>query len=55
MTATDFIVARANFETCKTIATELPAADTLPQDALMVKVERFALTANNITYAVLGD
>ncbi|SFI63186.1 Protein of unknown function [Bradyrhizobium sp. cf659] len=55
MTATDFIVARDDLETCKTIATELPAADALPQDALLVKVERFALTANNITYAVMGD
>lgn len=55
MTATDFIVARDDFETCKTIATAPPAADTLPQDALLVKVDRFAFTANNITYAVLGD
>ena len=55
MTATDFIVARDNFETCKTIATALPDSDALPQDALLVKVDRFALTANNITYAVLGD
>jgi hypothetical protein len=55
MTATDFIVARDNFETCKTVATLLPTADTLPQEALLVKVDRFAFTANNITYAVLGD
>lgn len=55
MTATDFIVARDDLETCKTIATAPPAADTLPQDALLVKVDRFAFTANNITYAVLGD
>ena len=55
MTAIDFIVARDDFENCKTIVTALPAADTLPQDALLVKVDRFALTANNITYAVLGD
>ena len=27
----------------------------LPDDALLIKVDRFALTANNITYAVLGD
>ncbi|WP_063694676.1 DUF2855 family protein [Bradyrhizobium stylosanthis] len=55
MTATDFIVARDNLETCRTIATELPPVDALPQDALLVKVDRFALTANNITYAVMGD
>src|SRR5262249_9622915 len=55
MTASDFIVARDDLETCKTIATELPADDVPPQDALLVKVDRFAFTANNITYAVLGD
>lgn len=55
MTAIEFIVARDDFEDCKTVTTELPAADALPQDALLVKVDRFALTANNITYAVLGD
>ncbi|MDH2351517.1 DUF2855 family protein [Bradyrhizobium sp. SSUT112] len=55
MTATDFIVTRNDFETCKVIATELPGADALPPDALLVKVDRFAFTANNITYAVLGD
>jgi hypothetical protein len=55
MTATDFIVARDDLEDCKTIVTELPAAGALPQDALLVKVDRFAFTANNITYAVLGD
>ena len=49
MTATDFIVARDDFETCKTIATALPDSDALPQDALLVKVDRFAFTANNIT------
>ena len=31
----------------------MPAA--LPDDALLVKIDRFAFTANNITYAVLGD
>src|SRR6201995_3244219 len=55
MTATDFIVARDDFESGKTIATTIPDSDALPQDALLVKVDRFAFTANNITYAVLGD
>ena len=55
MNSTDFIVARNDFEQCRTIETELAEADTLPPDALLVKVDRFAFTANNITYAVLGD
>jgi hypothetical protein len=55
MTITDFIVTRDDLETCKTIETELAAEDALPSDALLVKVDRFAFTANNITYAVLGE
>jgi hypothetical protein len=37
------------------IETQLPDAAALPAEALLVKVVRFALTANNITYAVIGD
>jgi hypothetical protein len=33
----------------------LPDANALPDDTLLVKIDRFALTANNITYAQLGD
>ena len=55
MTSTDFVVARNDLEQCKLIETITPDPATLPQDALLVKVERFALTANNITYAVMGD
>ena len=55
MNATDFIVARDDFQHCKFIETVIPDATELPDDALLVKVDRFALTANNITYAVLGD
>jgi hypothetical protein len=55
MNATDFIVARDDLQACKTIQTQIPNADTLPADGLLVRVDRFALTANNITYAVMGD
>ena len=55
MKSTDFIVARRDLQQCKVIETELPDAAALPDDALLVSVERFAFTANNITYAVLGD
>ncbi|WJR79301.1 DUF2855 family protein [Bradyrhizobium sp. NP1] len=55
MQAIDFIVARDDLSQCKTIETELPDGAALPDDALLVQVDRFALTANNITYAVLGD
>jgi hypothetical protein len=53
--STDFVVARDDFTRCKFIATTLPSTTDLPDEALLIKVERFALTANNITYAMLGD
>jgi Protein of unknown function (DUF2855) len=53
--ATDFVVARNDFQKCKLVETLLPDADALPADTLLVKVDRFAFTANNITDATLGD
>jgi hypothetical protein len=55
MKATDFVVARNDLQQCKSIRTELPDAAALPAETLLVTVDRFAFTANNITYAVLGD
>jgi hypothetical protein len=55
MHAIDFVVARNDLQQCKVIETQLPDASALPEEALLVKVTRFAFTANNITYAVLGD
>jgi Protein of unknown function (DUF2855) len=53
--STDFIVARDDLARCKFIETSVPAAAALPDEALLIKVDRFAFTANNITYAMLGD
>ncbi len=55
MQSTDFIVARNDLQQCKSIETQLPDAAALPDEALLVKVTRFAFTANNITYAAVGD
>lgn len=55
MNSTDFIVIRNDLQQCKVIETPLPDAAALPADALLVKVTRFAFTANNITYAVIGE
>ena len=55
MKSTDFIVARHDLQQCKFIETAIPDAAGLPEGALLIKVDRFAFTANNITYAVLGD
>jgi hypothetical protein len=55
MKATEFVVARNDLQQCKFIETQLPDAAALPDEALLLKIDRFAFTANNITYAVLGD
>ena len=55
MKSTDFIVARSDLHDCKFIETPLPDVPALTDEALLVKVDRFALTANNITYALTGD
>jgi hypothetical protein len=55
ISSTDFIVARDNLARCKLIETSMASAADLPDETLLVKVDRFAFTANNITYAMLGD
>src|SRR6201996_5556569 len=55
MQSTDFIVARDDLAQCKFIETALPDAGQLPHGAVLARVNRFAFTANNITYAMLGD
>ena len=55
MQATDFVVARHDLKQCRVIESRLLDADTLPAKALLVKVDRFAVTANNIAYAMLGE
>ncbi|HEY8332921.1 MAG TPA: DUF2855 family protein [Tardiphaga sp.] len=55
MNAFQFIVARDDLQRCRTIETPLPDPDELPDDGVLLKVDRFAFTANNITYAMLGD
>jgi hypothetical protein len=53
--STQFIVDRNDLAKFKVIETPLPSVMQLPEDGLLVKVDRFAFTANNITYAMLGD
>ncbi len=50
-----FVVARDDLRLCKFIETRIPAVAELPEESLLIKVDRFAFTANNITYALLGD
>jgi hypothetical protein len=55
MNLTAFVVARDDLKQGRIVETELPDVSRLSDESLLVKVDRFAFTANNITYAVLGD
>lgn len=50
----DFFVRRDKLQASEFVARPLAEAD-LPDRSLLLKVDRFAFTANNITYAMLGD
>src|SRR5258708_25852373 len=53
MTASlDFIVSRTNLRDGKFVATQLPE---LSQGQMLLQVDKFAITANNITYGAAGD
>ncbi|MGH8528585.1 MAG: DUF2855 family protein [Nevskiales bacterium] len=51
----DFIVNRQNLRQCKFVPAALPAELELQPGQLLLRVDKFAFTANNITYAVFGD
>ena len=55
MKSTNFVVARDDLQQSRFIEAALPEGNDLPDESLLVKVERFAFTANNITYALAGD
>jgi hypothetical protein len=55
MKSIDFVVTRHDLQQGKFIEVAMTDAARLPEDALLIKVDRFAFTANNITYALLGD
>ena len=48
----DFLVKRDALRECRIAESEVPE---LEQGQALLRVERFGLTANNITYAVLGE
>ena len=49
----DLIVNRKDLSQASVVAASFP--DPLPEGSCLLRVDRFALTANNITYAVFGD
>ena len=52
-TGIDFVVDRANWRTCHLLSATLP--EPLGPGQVRFRVDRFALTANNVTYALTGD
>lgn len=53
--AVDFLVNRANLSECRFVDVPAAANVDLAAGELLIAVDRFALTANNVTYAVAGD
>jgi hypothetical protein len=53
--AIDFEVRRDDLRTCRLQPARLPARDDLADGEALLAVDRFAFTANNVTYGVTGD
>lgn len=53
--ACDFQVARNNLHDCRFVAPALSPAAPLLADEVQLRVDKFAFTANNISYAVFGE
>lgn len=53
MSTTSFQINKTAFN--QTQIVEVPETDTLQENQALINVETFALTANNITYAVVGE
>lgn len=52
MQSSHFLVNKIDLKTTQVFASELPA---LPEGGIELQIDRFAFTANNITYAAFGD
>jgi len=55
MKSTDFVVARQDLQQCKFIETQLPDPAALPDEALLIKIDRFALPPTTSHTPFLGD
>lgn len=51
----DFLIDKADLRTCRFAPADPPDADALADGQVLLRIEKFALTANNITYAVMGE
>jgi hypothetical protein len=53
--STTLLVARNDISLTETSVAALPSSDALAPGEVLLAVDQFAFTANNITYAVMGD
>jgi len=53
--AVDFVVSRQDLATCRFVPATPPDDVVLADGEVLVDVDRFAFTANNVTYGVVGD
>jgi Protein of unknown function (DUF2855) len=51
----EFLVRRADLKQHAVVPLKAPNADTLGSGQLLLAIDRFAFTSNNVTYAVFGD
>ena len=55
MAARNFLVRRDDLRECRAESTTEPARDDLRDGQVLLRVDTFGLSSNNLTYAVLGD
>ena len=53
--AVDFVVQRTDLHSCKFIPAAGPDEITLEPGQILMKVDKFAFTSNNVTYAAFGE
>lgn len=53
--ALDFIVRRDDLHSCKLVPAPGPGAIELQPDQLLMRIDKFAFTSNNVTYAAFGE
>src|SRR4051794_5424184 len=51
----DFMVRRDDLRTCQFLSVPESAATSLQPGQILMKIDKFAFTSNNVTYASFGD
>jgi len=52
---TTFMVSRQDYKQSKFIETPLPTTESLADGEVLLKIDKFSFTSNNVTYAMIGD